>query len=324
MVPFRYLLLQLLVGAAISQGEAGEGDCFNPLFQPHWAGKSDIRHLASKPTVESLLRLCPFWTWKAACCTTSFEEEQQRAFELWKTHWKEKEQRLEAFHAEMEDFRLSPTYQDSSLFQRELFDTALLRVKKIMETYGLCFDTLLKYVAGMLCFPCQPHWHHQVLLSADDRVLRLKISEYSNDVLWDNCHPLADAAREFDHRVQDSLLAKHLKHVFVDFRMFYDRISVSHYMEQIGEVSMRGPNELIIQIHQVTPHVPASFASPSRVLSQVTGNATAAQRFAEEQYGLLNPILDGQRSGFSYRVFPENWARGKAAICLWALVVRFL
>jgi hypothetical protein len=56
------------------------------------------------------------------------------------------------------------------------------------------------------------------VLSGEDRVLRLKISEYSNDALWDNCHPLGDAAREFDHRVQDSLLAKKLKHVFVDFQ----------------------------------------------------------------------------------------------------------
>lgn len=328
-----------------SASEAGDsGDCFNPLFQPHWAGKSDIRHLASKPTVEGSLRLCPFWTWKPACCTTSFEEEQQRAFELWKAHWKEKEQRLEAFHSEMDDFRLTPEYQDSSLFQRELFDTAMLRVQKIMYTYGLCFDTLLEYVAGMLCFPCQPHWHHQVLLSGDDRVLRLKISEYSNDALWDNCHALADAAREFDHRVQDSLLAKKLKHVFVDFRMFYDRISVSHYMEQIGRVIMRGPNELMIETtHQVNPHVPASMesgVSHSRLLSipshevqqnksmESMDNATseplslAAQRFAEEQYGLLNPILDGQRSGFSYRVFPENWAqRGRAAMILQSVAI---
>lgn len=314
---------------------AGTGDCFNPLFQPHWAGKSDIRHLASEPTVEGSLRLCPFWAWKPACCTTSFEEEQQKAFELWKEHWKEKEQRLEAFHSEMDDFRLSPSYQDSSLFQRELFDTAILRVKRIIATYGLCFDTLLEYVAGMLCFPCQPHWHHQVLLS-DDHVLRLKISEYSNDVLWDNCRPLAEAAKEFDHRVQDSLLAKKLKHVFVDFRMFYDRIRVAEYMEQIGREIMRGPNELQIKTrHQETLHYHGSFESgvSSRLLS-INGtagtvqshNATGldAQRYAEEQFGLLNPILDGQRSGFSYRVFPESSARdANAMIALLAVMSWF-
>lgn len=94
----------------------------------------------------------------------------------------------ETFHSEMDDFRLTPEYQDSSLFQRELFDTAMLRVQKIMYTYGLCFDTLLEYVAGVLCFPCQPHWHHQVLLSGEDRVLRLKISEFSNDALWTATH----------------------------------------------------------------------------------------------------------------------------------------
>ena len=45
------------------------GDCFNPLFQPHWAGKSDIRHLASRPTVQNSLNLCPIWNLRPACCT---------------------------------------------------------------------------------------------------------------------------------------------------------------------------------------------------------------------------------------------------------------
>lgn len=50
----------------------------------------------------------------------------------------------------------------------------------------------------------------------------------------------------------------------------------------------------------------------------------AAQMFAEEQYGLLNPILDGQRSGFSYRVFPENRAQGGRAAMVLQSVAKFV
>ena len=46
---------------------------------------------------------------------------------------------------------------------------------------------------------------------------------------------------------EDSMLAKQLTHAYVDFRMFYDRIRVSEYMEQIGRHIMRGPNELTIE-----------------------------------------------------------------------------
>lgn len=109
--------------------------------------------------------------------------------------------------------------------------------------------------------------------------------------------------------------------------MFYDRISVSRYMEQIGRIVMRGPNELMIEKTQhISPHVPTFEATNSRSLRELqSANATSgslAQRFAEEQYGLLNPILDGQRSGFSYRVFPESWAqRGGVGQCLAVLML---
>ncbi|CAK9032280.1 Hypothetical protein SCF082_LOCUS20017 [Durusdinium trenchii] len=318
-MPVLPVLLQFVLGFYVAAKDPGheetrQGSCFNPLFQPHWAGKSDIRHLASKPTVETSLRLCPFWNSKPTCCTLAFEQEQQRAFQLWKEHWKEKEQRLEAFYSQMDDFRLSPSYQQASLFNRELFDTAKLRVGRIMQTYGLCFDTLLEYAAGMLCFPCQPHWHHQVLMSqfasGPNRVVSLKISEYSNDALWDSCKPLAEAAKELDHRIQDSLLAKMIEDAYVDFHMFYDRIRISQYMEQIGRVIMRGPNELTIRhSHHVSPQLPGlkSDRSRSRILkaAEATNKSNTSSHRNDEISGPINPILDGQRSGFEYRVFPR-------------------
>ncbi|CAJ1334363.1 unnamed protein product [Effrenium voratum] len=272
------------------------------------------------------LNLCPLWNQQPACCTPSFEDEQRSVFELWKQHWKEKEQRLESFRKEMEDLRLTPTYQEASLFQRELFDTSLLRVKEVIDTYGWCFDTLLEYVAGMLCFPCQPHWHHQVVL-AQTQVLRLRVDESSNDALWDSCRYLGAAGEELDHRLQDSMLAKQLTHAYVDFRMFYDRIRVSEYMEQIGRHIMRGPNELTIEERpQITPDTATSgsIAAPGeRSLQAVNQNESAGNDSASvdlEIYGLLDPIKDGRRSGFVTRVFPRNvfgaGLRATTSLCL--------
>ena len=328
------ILWLLETGLAAPTGSS-EGDCFNPLFQPHWAGKSDIRHLASKPTIQNSLNLCPFWNLKPACCTASFEDEQQQAFQLWESHWKRKEAHLESFRSQMEDFRTTQEYRDASSMQRALFDAARQSVRVVVATYGVCFDTLLEYVAGMLCFSCQPHWHHQVLLSEDHaRVLLLRIAENSNNELWDHCSSLSSAAQELDHRIEDSMLAKSMTSSYVDFRMFDDRIRLSQYMESVGRVIMRGPSENVIKKTQAVGQNMSNEAlsrqlSPAPARNRMMQNQSKALTQTDLR-DLISPMEDGRRSGFVFRVFPRNPLPGKgtrgqlslAAACLLVLLLQ--
>ena len=306
----RLCLLYVAICGWICRGQAGpvssEGDCFNPLFQPHWAGKSDIRHLASRPTSQNSLNLCPFWNLKPACCTVSFEDEQRKAYQLWESHWKNKEAHLESFRSQMEDFGISKGYHDSSLIQRSLFDAALRSIRNVVATYGVCFDTLLEYVAGMLCFSCQPHWHHQVLLSEDhSRVLLLRIEESSNNELWDHCSALSSAAWELDHRIQDSMLAKRITSSYVDFRMFDDRIRLAQYMESVGRIIMRGANEHVIKKTPAITENVSKVALPRR-LSDPRNGTEDNQTVQGQLRKLISPVEDGRKSGFVFHVFPQN------------------
>ena len=288
-----------------------DGDCFNPLFQPHWAGKSDIRHLASKPETQNSLSLCPFWNLQPACCTVSFEDEQRKAFQRWESHWKDKASHLAGFRSQMEDFGVSQEYRDAPPAQRALFDGALKSIRYVVATYGVCFDTLLEYAAGMLCFSCQPHWHHQVLLSDDhSRVLLLRIEESSNNELWDHCRPLSSAAKELDHRIQDSMLAKRLTSSYVDFRMFVDRIRLSQYMESVGLIIMRGPNEHVLKTSDVAGNV--SNVALRRLGEPPLGNESGKNQTAagitgtQARLSFISPVEDGRKSGFVFNAFPQD------------------
>eukprot|EP00439_Symbiodinium_sp_Y106_P049076 s1348_g6.t1 len=286
------------------------GDCFNPLFQPHWAGKSDIRHLASRPTVQNSLNLCPIWNLRPACCTVSFEDEQKQAFQRWETHWKNKASHLELLRSQMEDFGVTQEYRDASSTQRVLFDAALDSMRYVVATYGICFDTLLEYAAGMLCFSCQPHWHHQLLLDdSNSRVLLLRIEESSNNELWDSCSPLSYAAKELDHRIQDSMLAKRLTSSYVDFRMFDDRIRLSQYMESVGRIIMRGPNEHVLKKTSGLSGS-ASKVAVLRLLSEPhSRNQTVENQSSTNvqiQSRFISPVEDGRKSGFVFHAFPRD------------------
>eukprot|EP00931_Biecheleriopsis_adriatica_P097142 TRINITY_DN708_c1_g1_i4.p1 TRINITY_DN708_c1_g1~~TRINITY_DN708_c1_g1_i4.p1 ORF type:complete len:495 (-),score=83.80 TRINITY_DN708_c1_g1_i4:6-1490(-) len=221
------------------------GSCYNPLFETSWAGKSDIRHLASEPTFQTALNLCSAWNKRLSCCTPSFEEEQQKSFDLWVHHFRVKEAHIEAFRSAMEGVRLEASYQEASKVEKLLFDKALESMKEVIRHYGTCFDTLLEYMAGVICFTCQPHWQHQVMMSPSSlRVHNLRIDDSSNELLWDSCRSLGNAGLELDHRVGDSLLAKVVKVRYEDLTMFRNQVVVSEYMEEFGLIAMRGPNQI--------------------------------------------------------------------------------
>ena len=211
----------------------------------------------------------------------------------------------------MEDFGVTQEYRDASSTQRVLFDAALDSMRYVVATYGICFDTLLEYAAGMLCFSCQPHWHHQLLLD-DSRVLLLRIEESSNNELWDHCSPLSSAAKELDHRIQDSMLAKRLTSSYIDFRMFDDRIRLSQYMESVGRIIMRGPNEHALKKTSDLSGSPSKVAA-LRLLSDPHPKHQTIQNQSSSMQGqsrFISPVEDGRKSGFVFHVFPRDLLPG--------------
>eukprot|EP00933_Yihiella_yeosuensis_P041662 TRINITY_DN36054_c0_g1_i2.p1 TRINITY_DN36054_c0_g1~~TRINITY_DN36054_c0_g1_i2.p1 ORF type:complete len:346 (+),score=38.27 TRINITY_DN36054_c0_g1_i2:35-1039(+) len=301
---FSQLALRFIFGCcsiAVALGGSPSGSCQNPLYQTHWAGKSDIRHLAISPAIQTGLSLCPAYNDQYACCTGSFEVEQQKAFQRWVEHFKEKEAYLKSFVAGMEHVKLTEAFSIASEDQKALFNEALETFQPVLDSYGTCFDTLLEYKAGVLCFTCEPNWLNKVLLvDAGRKVDALRVDDRSNEELWLSCRKLGLTAVEFNRRIGDSMLAKHVKVPYIELLMFRDRIHVAEYMAGLGLIAMRGPNQKPIDEDHATSY------------SRSTNRSSTERLLSSIQEGLVNPVEDGRKSGFVCSVFPRDPLNGKA------------
>merc|ERR1719261_2304002 len=98
-----------------------------------------------------------------------------------------------------------------------LFDKAMSSFAPVLKWHGTCFDTLLEYLAGMLCFSCDPSWGKKVFLGPGGRTVdHLHVHDDTNEALWQGCHKLGAAADELQTRIADSQLVKTLWLPFED------------------------------------------------------------------------------------------------------------
>jgi len=287
---FRLCIVAVGVPAAAAVGNATavEGNCWNPMFALHWAGKSDVRHMEAQPTLQQGLNLCPFYNGKYACCPRAFEDELMVAFDRWVKHLQSKVDAVKAFQLNVVRVKDSKLYVDAPPDERALLERLLTSFAPVLEAFGNCFDTMLEYIAGMLCFSCDASWRDDVLLTADGtRVTHLRINDASNDELWQQCRSLGIAAMDMHARAYDSVMAKSIMIPFEDMTMYENKITVSEYMEREALLIMRGPNELSITVEP----------------QDDTGRRLSP---GEVGYSEINPVADGRRSGFQCSVFPRR------------------
>jgi len=297
--------------AAIALASAGQKpSCFNPLFRTHWAGKSDIRHLGSRPQVQQGLKLCPGFNARQGCCLNSFEHVLAKAFQRWVRHWKRKSNYIQNFQIQMAKIKVSQSYVKGSKLQRALFDKAMSSFALVLKWHGTCFDTLLEYIAGTLCFACDPNWGQKVFFGEGKRTVEhLHVRDYSNEALWQSCRRLGSAAIEMQARVADSLLAKGILSRFEDLSMFSTKVSVSQYMSRIGLFPLRGvsENQLILR--------GASRQDRRLLIADPTD--------------FVDPVRVGRTSGFQCAVFPRIpfgfsiGSPGASAMFPWLLIITF-
>lgn len=278
----------LLAALACVVASAAEGDCMNPLFQLHWAGKSDVRHLLGAPAIRSELELCPFYNGQLGCCSSAFEAELQLAFDRWVAHWRAISQRLRDFRDALGKVQVSPAYVRVTDAERALFDAVLDAMQTVLATHGTCFDTILQYTAGVLCFSCDSHWRSRVLVDGmgpNPSITRILVKDDANNALWTGCEPLSRAATLMRLRVADSRLAKSVQESFDDLPALNSKATLSQMMaEVVGLYVMRGPGEQVLDL---------------------TSNRRLQLQNSSGSADLLDAVSDGQRSGFYCDVFPR-------------------
>jgi len=294
-----------------------ERNCWNPLFAVYWAGKSDIRTLTSNPEPQFALTLCRFYNGLDACCPLAFEEEQQRAFDSWVEHWKRKVDSVRQFQADVEAVRVTDAFVQADYAEQARYERALESFGPVLSSYGTCFDALLEYMSGVLCFTCDPHWHQKVFMDGV-QVAHLRVHESSHEALWAACKELGAAATELRARTGDSALVKAVKTPFENLEMFETKIGVSEYMARHGLYAMRGPIDRAVE------------EKPERALAAVAVQGELRDAGGgREAEGSLHPVRDGRASGFNSSVFPRDplgsyARRAPSASRLVALVYSFM
>jgi len=293
--------------------------------------------LQASPKLQSQLDVCPFYNGHAACCSAGFERELQKSFEWWVEHWRRKVTSVRSFQMQMTKIQASPSYAKAERVEQQILDKALDTTGPVLGAYGTCFDTLLEYMAGVLCFSCDPHWRDKVFMVGNDHVNFLRVDDSSNEELWQACREFGQAAAHLQVRASDSALAKMITLRFEDLSAFVTKDRVSQYMATLGLDALRGPNEHVLSIGRngVPPPTGLKLAQPKRQLAASAAPTRAASpqtqldshhrsassrigatvnvSLADDVQGLhptagdvLYPVRDGRSSGLQCSVFPRR------------------
>eukprot|EP00927_Polykrikos_kofoidii_P076897 TRINITY_DN73910_c0_g1_i1.p1 TRINITY_DN73910_c0_g1~~TRINITY_DN73910_c0_g1_i1.p1 ORF type:complete len:412 (+),score=54.18 TRINITY_DN73910_c0_g1_i1:226-1461(+) len=200
------------------------GDCMNPLFMTHWAGKNDIQTLMSTPGVKTNLKLCPAYNRKASCCRQMLESEQSEFYEFWVDRFHQKIVRANAHRLALSMATIGAARRASTLeSDLEQNEVALARYDAVLRTSDSqtrCFSQILTFVAGMMCFCCKPDWGNYLVFSSGHssesgvsgdeakRVVMVRMDRSVCDDIWASCEPYGLLVTSLISSLRDSPAAR--------------------------------------------------------------------------------------------------------------------
>lgn len=299
-----YCRLFLLAILAFSTADSKQ--CENPLFTTHWSGKNDIQTLTADPVVKTNLKLCPSYNQRASCCHQTFESEQQKFFNFWRQIFEEKLLRADLHRQAV----LASMKSSVSSTDREQYNVVLARYSDFLAPrhQTQCFSQMLTYVAGMVCFSCNPSWSHYTVRSGR-KILRLRIATSCCRDLWEHCKNLGGVARALDAAIDDSAVARNASTATEDLGMFYSQQSLCDWMHD-----------------QVALHpfrLPTKEDDDVGTVGNRSSRSPVTRRLQLEE--ALNVLHEGRASTFD-RTWPgvTGLRSGSGAMSPWFLLALFL
>lgn len=267
--------------------------CKDPLFQSHWAGKNDIPTLASFPTVNTDLRICPSFNERASCCQQGFETEQTKYFEFHRTVlqgtlWRVYAHRTSVL-ATSQAAVANGTASQVDLGQLEVVKR---RYQQVLSPAAQsdCLTGILTYVAGMLCFSCKPEWFQYAVISSKkmsaSRLLRVRMAASVCVELWAACSSFGSAVAGLRAALRDSRLARAAPRAEASLNMFLSQQKLCNWAHDM------------IALHP--------FRQPTReeqdIPTQASALALPAVQRRLESNRMLDVMAEGRLTGF-----PRNW-----------------
>merc|ERR550514_1751984 len=143
-----------------------------------------------------------------ACCNPAMETEFEAALGRWKDDWHGVLERLTFFRDSLASLQVDESYVDSPGADQRALDRAILAFGPVLDLYGLCFNTMLEFLAGVLCFSCEPWWQQVVSVNGSD--IGYLVAPESYDAVQHSCQVWQGYVRQLRIAVQDSRLAKRL------------------------------------------------------------------------------------------------------------------
>ena len=202
--------------------------CRNPLFEQHWFS-ADVRGRSFRefPELSDELRLCPAFNTEKNCCQGGLEHEQALYFAYWRQIFKSKMTRVKQSKQAALAVQSDPIFNsEDGGRDRQQFRSAIQKYDEILDPsagHARCLSTLLVYVAGMICFGCDPDWKQEVDRGSNGKLLRVLIPEGDCIELWTECAEFGAQARRLREAVLDSSLAMRATSPFEYLQVFEDQ-----------------------------------------------------------------------------------------------------
>merc|ERR1712232_1406977 len=122
----------------------------------------DVGQLARAPVAHADLVRCRMWNLQPSCCTPSMESPQQLAFDDRRAQLGRKVGLLKDYLDELNKLRSSKVFALSDQKEQALLDRVLIDFRSALTLVPACVRTLITFVAGMVCFGCNPRWDDYV------------------------------------------------------------------------------------------------------------------------------------------------------------------
>ncbi|CAE7474269.1 Spon1 [Symbiodinium sp. CCMP2456] len=215
----------------VTATEEASFQCMNPLFRIQWhTGATDLAQLLPRPSVHHDLLRCPFWNQKASCCSTSLEPFQLRIFDAHRDRIDKQVQVLEEYLALMLKLRSSDIFEDAVQLEQDFLDRAIDAMRSALSHAKPCILHLLAFVAGMVCFSCQPDWVDYVWRNPLGQVTGVNVDPNACIYVDRGCGTFGHTMQVAYLHVMESRLAKYPAASLPDFSMFFSREALCEWL----------------------------------------------------------------------------------------------
>ena len=130
---------------------------------------------------------------------------------------------LQRYLASMNELRGSEVYERATRLEQELLDRATDSMQRALEFAKPCILHFLAFVAGMICFSCQPDWVNYVWRNGLGEVVGVNVDPDACIYVDRGCGVFGHAVQQAYLHLMESQMAKRPTASLPDFSMFFSR-----------------------------------------------------------------------------------------------------